>query len=641
MTTLAAINEQLVSANKSQDKTTEEIKDLKSMIGKMLAIDEETLDQQKRDRMDELERLKKESRKKAPAPARDRRPTTFRGGLAEGLGVTPVAEMIRSFGIGAMGGMFSGATAAAVGKAAGNLIRKGGAAGLAFAFADDAIAAAFDYLKDKGIDFNLTQEQENEIADRTGTGIGAYLLASIFKINPFAKLAVAVSTAFSDKIIGAVKNFFGIKDNENGEAIATLPFMGEVNLNDPEVQKTAVGVTATVTMLALAMVNRARKAAERLGQNVADGMKTPLAYAGRGTTVETPGERLAYMKKMGYFSKAPTGAFDSIAMPDQPISSDSPQIRMSDFSEDLVRFRGQGFINGSKVYMPEGANARPLIDVDGATRFASKAEVARALNPELVKRAANVARFAKALGVVGTAIDAYRIYDILNDPTKSQRDKEIEIAAMIGALPIGVGGAILGGAAAGTVFGAGPWGTFFGALAGGGAFAIGGEYAIRKALARYMMDGSTETPRLQSYGMSDEEYQKWAQTVNTTNIGTTATHMPGMGNAAYMSGANEALANYFGGSTASTGFGQTTGSDKWLRDYYKVQGFRQPLRFDAESLLPPEAAFSGGGANVIGQIGDNNTNNVSNQVHIGQDGPGPYDYLFGGSSHPYSAVGSN
>ena len=35
-----------------------------------------------------------------------------------------------------------------------------------------------------------------------------------------------------------------------------------------------------------------------------------------------------------------------------------------------------------------------------------------------------------------------------------------------------------------------------------------------------------------------------------------------------------------------------------------------------------------------------NSNEQNNyQIHMGQDGPGPYDYLFGGSNHPYSAIG--
>ena len=62
---------------------------------------------------------------------------------------------------------------------------------------------------------------------------------------------------------------------------------------------------------------------------------------------------------------------------------------------------------------------------------------------------------------------------------------------------------------------------------------------------------------------------------------------------------------------------------------------------EIDSLLPPAAAFlgSGGPPSVISQ--DSNTVNNVNNVQMGQEGPGPYDYMFGGSAHPYSAVGSN
>ena len=176
----------------------------------------------------------------------------FRAGVSQGLGLSSLAD----FATNALGGLLGGVTgaglAAAAGIGAGKLIKKGAIAGLVYAFADDAIKAAFDGLSIAEDDPEKRKDLEKKATD----GIYGYIAASLVTKNPYVKVLAAVGGAFGSEITGWLSSTFGW-NKETG--IVTLPGIGELNTTDPEVQTAIGAITTTISGLALIGLNKVRK----------------------------------------------------------------------------------------------------------------------------------------------------------------------------------------------------------------------------------------------------------------------------------------------------------------------------------------------------------------------------------------------
>lgn len=174
-------------------------------------------------------------------------PSTFTGGVKQGLGLTALADMAGNL----FGGMLGGGLAASIGVLAGGILKKGAIAGLAAVFLGDAIEKALS-----SFGFELSDEQQSEVNNKATKGLVGYMLASIATKNPYVKVLAAIGSAFGAEITGWLSKTFGWNE-ETGEV--TLPGIGELDTTNPNVQSAIGAITATISGLALVGLNRVRK----------------------------------------------------------------------------------------------------------------------------------------------------------------------------------------------------------------------------------------------------------------------------------------------------------------------------------------------------------------------------------------------
>ena len=213
MSSLAEINQRLIEQNNEQERTSVAIEDVrKAIIAQMKT--------ERRGRLDELEGAKK--------VRRGNRPTSFVGGLAEGTGLAGLGRFAQGL-LGALfGGLSGGAIAGLAGTIAGKLLKGTLLAGLITTFGEDVIKSLFAKLKEQGIDFGFTNDQENEIASRVTDGLFGAIIAGIIFKNPLVRLGAFIVTAFKDKIFSALEYALGIKITNMGGKdgyVVNIPWM--------------------------------------------------------------------------------------------------------------------------------------------------------------------------------------------------------------------------------------------------------------------------------------------------------------------------------------------------------------------------------------------------------------------------------
>ena len=268
MSSLAEINQRLIENNKEQERTSRAIEDVRTAI-------QDQLKNETRSRLQAAE-----DRREAKTAAR-RRPQGFREGLLEGAGVAGLGRFGQSL-LGALfGGLSGGALAGLAGLAAGKILKGAVLAGLLKTFGEDAIKAVFDKLKEKGIDFNLTEEQENEIAKRTTDGVFGAIIAGIVFKNPFVRLGAGIVAAYKDKIFKGVETVLGIKitnlGKEEGYKI-DIPWLEESFKLDETWTTSIVGIVGGFfTYMGFKMLNGVRKLIKNTRTKVDDTVDKILA----------------------------------------------------------------------------------------------------------------------------------------------------------------------------------------------------------------------------------------------------------------------------------------------------------------------------------------------------------------------------
>ena len=604
--TLTSLNEQLVKQNDT-------LGDVRSHIKAMLKIDQDQLQSMKDARGDELVAERQAQRASKPVKSASR-PMGFGSGFMEGLGVTPV----RQFMANALGSMFGGALAGSIGLMAGNLIKKGSVATLVYNFADDAIISAFKLLEDQGIEINLTEEQKKGIGDRASKGLTAYILTGLFSKNPYVKLATAIATAYSDKVFESIKLMFGIKtDDKTGEANVNIPGIGDIDVNNPDLQASLTGIGTAMTLIGVGLLNKLRKFITNAKIPIPDDTEINNKFRfgfgrGRGSVVEGKGARGAYLESL-----KPTG----------------PSVRRV---TKLDVERGLSTKSGApaKVGQMTKLNTQPNLDgVGKGAAFAGK---------PWYRRMKNFNKLAKGLGVIGTAIDAYRINEIMNDPLLSDDEKGNQIISIIAGLGLGIGAGALAGAALGTV--TGPWGTLFGGIAGGSLMAMGGEALVYRALSDYVMGKDNHN----QYQKMHEEYSKL--------IGPNGQPIPGY---QFGAGGIEKIRGASGGyefmmdpklsypNAAPAGFGTSAPVDTIstpTQRYHGVGSGRVGRGFVAmgnelsalDAIAHQREIMREN--NYIGQVGDTN-NTVNNSGSVVYQQSTPTQDIYRGGSSGFSIIG--
>jgi hypothetical protein len=185
--------------------------------------------------------------KKKEKSARVSTPSTFTGGVKQGLGLTALADMAGNL----FGGMLGGGLAASIGVLAGGILKKGAIAGLAAVFLGDAIEKALS-----SFGFNLTDEQQSDVNKKATSALYAYMIASFATKNPYVKVLAAVGGAFGEQITGWLSETFGW-DKNTGKV--TLPGVGELDTLNPNVQTAIGSVTAALSGLVLYAANKLRR----------------------------------------------------------------------------------------------------------------------------------------------------------------------------------------------------------------------------------------------------------------------------------------------------------------------------------------------------------------------------------------------
>ena len=273
MSSLAEINQQLMEQNKEQERTSVAIEDVrKALIAQMK--------EERRGRLDE-----KEDRKEAKKVAQ--KPQGFMAGLAEGTGAAGLGRFAQSL-LGALfGGLSGGAIAGLAGTVAGKLLKGTVLAGLISTFGEDAIKSLFDKLKEKGIDFGFSKEQEDEIASRATDGLFAYVISGIIFRNPLVRIAAAIGTAYRDKIFDVIEYVLGIKitdlGGKNGFAVSMPNFFGgnDFKLDETWINGLTTAVTAFTAWLGLKLLKMGKnlifKGEDKIGKAVDKAMKAERA----------------------------------------------------------------------------------------------------------------------------------------------------------------------------------------------------------------------------------------------------------------------------------------------------------------------------------------------------------------------------
>lgn len=600
--TLTSLNEQLVKQNDT-------LGDVRNHIKAMLKIDQDQLQSMKDARGDELVAERKAQRASNNVKSAGR-PMGFGSGFMEGLGVTP----IRQFMANALGSMFGGALAGSIGLMAGSLIKKGSIATLVYNFADDAIISAFKLLEDQGIEIDLTEEQKQKVADRASKGLTAYILTGLVSKNPYVKLATAIATAYSDKVFESIKLMFGIKtDSKTGEANVNLPGYGDIDLNNPTLQDSLTGIGTAMTLVAVGLLNKLRKfifnAKIPLPDDADIDNKFRFGFGrGRGSVVEGKGARAAYLESL----------------------KPKPSVRrvtMDDVKNGLQTKGGTPVKLGQFTKL----DTAPMDPQAKGGEYAGK---------PWYKRVTQFNKLAKGLGIVGSAIDIYRIGSILDNDKLTDDEKGNQIISILAGLGFGVvGGALLGTAAGSVVPG---WGNIFGGIAGGTLMAIGGETLVYKMLSDYFMGKNN----YDQYEQMAAEYKKL--------MNPDGSLIPGY---RFGAGGIEKIPGASGGyelmmdpklsypNAAPAGFGTSAAIEQKSRQVYHGVGSGRVGRgfvamgdeLSALDAIAHQREIMREN-NYIGQVGDtNNTVNNTGSVVYQQSTP-TQDVLRGGSSG-FSVIG--
>lgn len=215
MTTLAEINKTLQknnealgtiattlkASNENQEKTAADT----ALVARRM---KDWLEGEKSKRGDQLEAERKAARAKTTRA----QPTSFTGGIAAGIGGATGLSAVADFASNALGSLFGNSMLAHnLGARAGLFLGRGAAFGtmalLASQFGESTIQNLFDSLDPNDVAFS--DEQKQEISRRAGDGLTGGFVASIFSRNPWIRMAGFVAGAFGDEIYSGIERVFG------------------------------------------------------------------------------------------------------------------------------------------------------------------------------------------------------------------------------------------------------------------------------------------------------------------------------------------------------------------------------------------------------------------------------------------------
>ena len=237
MSSLAAVVDTLQEQNRSMET-------VKDGILTLVKESENARVAYERGAGDRAEAAREKRREKS---ARVSTPSTFTGGVKQGLGLTALADMAGNL----FGGMLGGGLAASIGVLAGKILKKGAIAGLAAVFLGDAIEKALS-----SFGFNLTDEQQSDVNNKATKALYAYMIASFATKNPYVKVLAAIGGAFGSEITGWLSRTFGWDKNDG---TVKLPGVGELDTLNPNVQTAIGSITAALSGLVLYAANRIRR----------------------------------------------------------------------------------------------------------------------------------------------------------------------------------------------------------------------------------------------------------------------------------------------------------------------------------------------------------------------------------------------
>lgn len=237
MSSLAAVVDTLQEQNRSMET-------VKDGILTLVKESENARVAYERGAGDRAETAREKRREKS---ARVSTPSTFTGGVKQGLGLTALADMAGNL----FGGMLGGGLAASIGVLAGRILKKGAIAGLAAVFLGDAIEKALS-----SFGFELTDEQQSDVNKKATSALYAYMIASFATKNPYVKVLAAIGGAFGSEITGWLKETFGWDKNDG---TVTLPGVGELDTLNPNVQTAIGSITAALSGLVLYAANKLRR----------------------------------------------------------------------------------------------------------------------------------------------------------------------------------------------------------------------------------------------------------------------------------------------------------------------------------------------------------------------------------------------
>jgi hypothetical protein len=460
MITLSDINDTLLKQNKNLEDVAEDSKSTSKSIQTLVAGISAQIERDERQRL-------KDTKKRLPSPkvATGNMAKTLKekyDGGADGL----LDGLLRGLGLGglARGGMRIGAFVAGIltktlgfiGTGIGKFIKTGVLIGAVSMFGEGVINALFG---DK-----LTEEQKVNMKNALYSTAAWIGLGGKFVTGLLAGIVAFLFPGASEKTGGLITDAFKGALNTVG-----LPTGWIDQLTEGENGKL---IQATIGAMALAMAGRAillfggKKILRLLTRRIMTGVGLTSAV------------KLALDKLL------PAGGAPDVPDTGTP-SGGSYDPRKGKYAEQEAKSRRRA-TKKPPVKVPKGVVA---VDTPAGPRFRNTA-TGKFVSAKNVKEAASainakkLARMGRLLGVLGLGLEAYRAYEIINNPDLSPKEKTAGLAGVIGSVGGGVVGAALGGVAGTMVF---PGvGTLAGGILGGVLGALTGD-AVFNAAARWAL----------------------------------------------------------------------------------------------------------------------------------------------------------
>lgn len=393
-------------------------------------------------------------------------PISLADAFRQGLGITAAYEvfhntigrLVTSVGTYLFG---AGGIMMLAAKSAGRFVRLGAIGALVATFGEAAIGQFFDYL---GQNFNIEIDQDTQdtIAAKVTDGVAGGILAGLLTKNPLARIGIGITYAFRDQIIDAVKWLFGVETRDDGTVVATLPFVGEIDLGESMglIETAITGIAAALAAGIALIVSR------RLNAGVSGLI---------GRLLGNPGTRSSAARTVA--NTAAAGATAGAAR----AATISAAQRTALGSLDDAALAAQGMAR----------NASGQIVRQGTNQFISNAEQLNLLAATRNSRFARLLSYGRYAPALGAIIASGQLAAVMLNDDLSEDQKIEEVGAIIGSTLGGLSGFAAGGLIAGALGSTTGPGAFLTGLGGALVGGFAGDWAGRE-VARFIITGSTD-----------------------------------------------------------------------------------------------------------------------------------------------------